>query len=177
MQSETSELRSVRIVDEADIRRRSDRLAELALWCNRRRGRVERGAVDVRCVRDAEEVCVSVRGVRQKQKYLKQWIDSAMCILVLDVVAAPTVAVAITRKAQEHARTDKVDLARRLDLTAAAHREGDDPLADERHGDGWRGHVVCEEARVLQRAVLDRRGLENRVERVCYRVEREAFET
>lgn len=100
-----------------------------------------------------------------------------MCILVLDVVAAPTVAVAVARKAQEDARTDKVDLARCLDLPAATHREGDDPLADERHGDGWRGHVVCEEACVLQRAILDRGGLENHVKCVGCGVQGKAFET
>jgi predicted SnoaL-like aldol condensation-catalyzing enzyme len=60
VQPKARKLRIVRVIYEADVCRRGNLVAQHTLRCNRRRGQVEIGAVDVRRVGDTEEVRMPV---------------------------------------------------------------------------------------------------------------------
>ena len=66
VQPEARQLGGVCVVDKTDVRRGSDLLAQHALRRNGRRWRVERSAVDVRRICDAEEIRMSVKCIGQK---------------------------------------------------------------------------------------------------------------
>ncbi len=110
-----------------------------------------------------------------REREAEEGLDSG--VLVLDLITAPAMAVAVARKAQKDPLADEVDLAGGLDLAATAYGEWDDPLADERDGEAWLRHIVCEKTSVLQSAVLNGGRLEDRVEGIGCGVEGKAFET
>jgi hypothetical protein len=63
VQPKARKLSIVRVIYEADVCRRGNLVAQHTLRCDRRRGQVEIGAVNVRRVSDAEEVRVPVDNV------------------------------------------------------------------------------------------------------------------
>ena len=92
--------------------------------------------------------------------------------------------VTVAREGEEDVLAHELDLALRARVAlGVADRQRHDPLADQRRGHAGlqRRHVVCKQPGVARRrlvapAVLDRGGLQHRVERLARGVEGQAFE-